>query len=74
MVKLNASKIQELRISRDMTQAHLAELGNTTERYIRDLESGKKCNPSAVLLCRIAHALGNSTEELLEIDDEDGES
>ena len=32
MVKLNASKIQELRISRDMTQAHLAELGYTTER------------------------------------------
>ena len=70
MVKLNGSKLQQLRISRDMTQAKLAERSETTERYLRDLESGKKYNLSASLLYRFANVLDVSMEELLEIQEE----
>ena len=72
MIRLNGFRLQQVRISRQMTQAQLAEHGDTSERYIRKLESGGKCNPSAVILYRIARALEIPMEELMESREEEG--
>lgn len=71
VVKLNADKLQAIRMSRNMTQSYVAERGDTTERYIRDLESGKKVNPSANVLCRICRVLGVSMDDVMEIQQEE---
>lgn len=64
-VKLNGEKLKKLREERNITQEALAELAEMGDRYVRDLESGRKSNPSAALLYRISDALGVSMEELL---------
>lgn len=60
-------KIQTRRKEKRLTQEVLAECCDCSSRYLRDLEHGKKCNPSAVLLHLLTHALDISMEELLEI-------
>ena len=42
MVILDGPKMQMLRKSMNKMQAQLAVAADTTERYIRDLETGKK--------------------------------
>lgn len=50
----------------------LAEQGDTSERYIRDLERGQKRNPSASVVCSLSRALGLAAmDELMEITEED---
>lgn len=66
-VKLAGKKVKLLRISKKITQEDLAEQAEATDRYIRDLESGRKSNPSAALLFRMSKILGVSMEELIEI-------
>lgn len=45
--KFNGQKVRTLRKMKKLSQAMLAEQGDTSERYIRDLERGQKRNPSA---------------------------
>lgn len=66
-VKLNAGKLKAIRKARKLTQSGLAEQSGSTDRYIRDLESGRKDNPSAALLFQMCSALGVSMDELMEI-------
>ena len=66
-VKLAGKKVKLLRISKKITQEDLAEQAEATDRYIRDLESGRKSNPSDALLFRMSKILGVSMEELIEI-------
>lgn len=55
-----------------LSQAMLAEQGDTSERYIRDLERGQKRNPSASVVCSLSRALGLAAmDELMEITEED---
>lgn len=49
------------------SQSTLAEQAGTTDRYIRDLEAGRKRNPSAVLLCQLCGELGISMESLMDV-------
>ena len=65
MVKLDSQKLKQTRIDRNLTVEFVAEQGNTTERYLRDLESGRKFNPSAAILFGIAQSLSVSMEDLI---------
>ena len=55
------------RFDRGLTQERLAELSNTTPKYISDLERGKFC-PSLSKLQDIAKALNVEPYELLKPD------
>ena len=44
MISLDGEKLRSLRKARKLTQESMAEFANTTDRYLRDLESGKKSN------------------------------
>ena len=63
--------LQQRRKEKQLTQETLAELCNCTPRYLRDLESGRKNNPSAALVRQIAFVLELSSEELLLVHDQD---
>ena len=67
MAKFNADKLRVARANRNMTQETLAERCNTTDRYIRDLESGRKDMPSATLVCQFSMALDVPMEYLMDI-------
>ena len=70
LVKFDAQKLRAARVNRHMTQESLAERCNTTDRYIRDLETGRKNMPSAALVCRLSLALDVPMESLMEITQE----
>lgn len=55
------------RFNRGLSQERLAELSNTTPKYISDLERGKFC-PSFNKLQEIAQALGIHAFQLLKPD------
>ena len=65
MVRLDSQKLKQTRIDRNLTVEFVAEQGNTTERYLRDLESGRKFNPSAAILFGIAQSLSVPMEDLI---------
>lgn len=65
MVRLDSRKLKQTRIERNLTLEFVAEQGNTTERYLRDLESGRKFNPSAAILFGIAQSLSVPMEDLI---------
>lgn len=70
--KFNGQKVRTLRKMKKLSQAMLAEQGDTSERYIRDLERGQKRNPSASVVCSLSLALGLAAmDELMEITEED---
>lgn len=63
-------RLKEARQKKNMTQEELAERCNSSDRYIRDLESGKKRHPSAAMVFQIASTLGISAETLVDIKQE----
>lgn len=70
--KFNGQKVRTLRKMKKLSQAMLAEQGDTSERYIRDLERGQKRNPSASVVRSLSRALGLAAmDELMEITEED---
>jgi len=58
--------LRELRANRGWSQAKLATEAKVTGAYIAQIETGKKKNPSLVILQRLAKALGVPVTELLE--------
>ena len=71
MVILDGPKMQLLRKSMNKTQAQLAVAADTTERYIRDLETGRKRDPSARIVYGCAVFLGVAMEELMIVIEEE---
>ena len=67
LAKFNAEKLRVARMERNITQEMLAERCDTTDRYIRDLEAGRKDMPSAALVCRFSLALDVPMESLMDI-------
>ena len=67
LAKFNADKLRTARVKRNMTQEMLAERCNTTDRYIRDLEVGRKDMPSATLVYQFSLALDVPMEALMDI-------
>jgi len=64
-------KIRELRKSIGKTQAQMAESADITDRYIRDLEAGRKRDPSARIVYGCAAFLGVAMEELMMVVEEE---
>ena len=59
-----ASRLRELRNSRGMRQADLAQAAKITTSYVGRLESGGAA-PGIDLVARLANALGTSIEDLI---------
>ena len=59
-------KLRTWRQERGVTQEELAKKAKVTKRYISQLETGLRQNPSLPVLRRLAKALGVSVGELLE--------
>ena len=57
-------RLKKARLKKKMTQEVLAEQCNTSDRYIRDLEKGRKMHPSAAVVCQIASVLEIPMETL----------
>lgn len=64
IVQLFAAKLRELRASRGLTQADLANQAQVTVSYIWRLESGGAA-PGIDLVARLATSLGTTAAELL---------
>ena len=64
-VTFQYQKLQQRRKEKQLTQERLAELCGCSPRYLRDLEAGAKCNPSADLLIRFVYVLDVPAEELM---------
>jgi transcriptional regulator with XRE-family HTH domain len=70
------TRIQRLRIQRNMSQADLAERSGVGQSLISRLERGSRPNPTADVLRRLARTLGCTTDYLIGMhevgeDDED---
>lgn len=71
-IRFSGRKVRKLRKARNLSQEELAEMSNTSERYIRDLERGEKVNPSVTVACSISRALElASMEELMDVVDDE---
>ncbi|HIS88329.1 TPA: helix-turn-helix transcriptional regulator [Candidatus Avigastranaerophilus faecigallinarum] len=63
--KLFGLKIKEIRKKKLMTQAQLAEMVSVDDKHISCIESGKNF-PSAILISKLAEALGVEPKDLFE--------
>ena len=66
-----SDRLKRARMNKNMTQEDLAARCNTSDRYIRDLERGRKTHPSAEMLCMLAASLDITMEELVDVTQED---
>lgn len=66
-------KLREIREQQDVSQAELAARAGTTIRYVRALEKGRKRNPSAELLCKLAIALDVPMETFMQAQPEEND-
>lgn len=71
LVSFDGKKLHAARKKQSLSQAGIAERADTSIRYVRDLEKGKKDNPSAVMVCRFSTVLGIQMEDLMEIKEGD---
>ena len=71
MVMLDGPKMRMLRMAMNKTQTDMAVAADTTERYIRDLETGRKRDPSARIVYGCAVFLGVPMEELMIVIEEE---
>ena len=68
--EFSGEKLRDARRRKNITQEVLAEKADLGDRYIRDLESGRMRNPSAVLVCQMSQALDIQMDELMDIKQE----
>ena len=61
-----ATVIRELRATKQLTQADLAERAKIARGYLADIETGHRKNPSLAVIQRLAKALGVPVAALLE--------
>ena len=70
-VIFRSDRLKTARSAKKLTQEELAERCHTSDRYIRDLEQGRKHRPSAEMLCLLAITLEISMDELVDIRQEE---
>lgn len=66
LIKFNSCKLRDTRRKSKLSQMLLAEICDTSDRYLRDLERGAKDNPSAALVWILSRALGVTIDDLME--------
>ncbi len=64
-VEFHYHRLRQLREEKHLTQEQLAELCDCSSRYLRELESGRKRNPSAALLLQVLYALDVPAEDVI---------
>ena len=69
-VKFNGKKFRDERKKKNLSQAQLAEMTDTSIRYVRDLENGTKNNPSASMVYQFSLTLDVPMETLMVKSDE----
>jgi transcriptional regulator with XRE-family HTH domain len=62
---IRTDTIRKLRQSAGMTQEALAEAVGVSPLSIRNIETGRTCNPTVRTLAAIARVLGVSTDNLV---------
>ena len=67
MAIFNGAKLKSVRESLNKTQVELADAADTTDRYVRSLESGEKKDPSASIVYGFAIFLEIPMEELMTV-------
>lgn len=65
LVRFDSKKFLAARKKKDYTQAQIAAEADTTIRYVRDMEKGRKTNPSAAMVYRLSAALEVPMEALM---------
>ena len=60
-------RLKQARLQKNITQEQLAEACQTSDRYIRDLECGRKSHPSAEVVCLLASTLDIPMTELMAV-------
>ena len=60
--------IKAIRIALGWNKAELAQKAGVSQSVIRDIEAGKKTNPSIKTLWKLSHAMGMSLSEMLNIE------
>jgi transcriptional regulator with XRE-family HTH domain len=58
--------VRRLRRERDWTQEQLARRAAITQGHLSHIEAGSRAHPTALVVTRLARALGVSVTELLE--------
>ena len=61
------NRIRELRTSKNLTQAQLAELANVSRKTINTVENGVFV-PSTIVALQLAQALHTTVEQLFELE------
>ena len=70
-VIFRSDRLKRARLKKKLTQEDLAAQCNTSDRYVRDLECGRKKHPSAEMLCLLAASLEIPMEELVDVRQEE---
>ena len=70
-ISFHSERLKKARLQKNLTQEALAERCDSSERYIRDLENGRKAHPSAEMLYRIASTLEIPMESLVDIEEKE---
>lgn len=65
LARFDYKKFLSTRKAKNLTQATVAAAANTIIRYVRDMEKGKKSNPSATILYGLSAALDVPMESLM---------
>lgn len=65
MVGFDNMALRAARKAKHLTQAELAEMADCEERYLRELETGRKDNPSFLLVYRLCDSLDIPLESLV---------
>ena len=74
LANFSGERLHKIRKYQNMPQAELANRAETTIRYVRALEKGKKRKPSAELVCKLAIALDVPMETLMQIQPEENDN
>ncbi len=67
----NRVAFHSIRKRNNQSQASIAELADTSIRYVGALERGEKSNPSADLVSRFSIILGVPVDDLISTSDEE---
>lgn len=65
LVIFDGGKFLAARKAKNLSQARIAATADTTVRYVRDMEKGRKTNPSAAMVYRLSAALEVPMEALM---------
>lgn len=64
--RFSGKKVRSLRKASKLSQQKLTDKSGVSDRYLRELESGRKNNPSIEVLSNLSDALDCSVDDFLD--------